>query len=183
MSLKVLDRWANLGPHMSKHWDKVATNVSKSHPCLPPKRSSSPVVTTTDKPTTSTPAASKKGWDHFTPAKMRARRSSVGPLTERDTDVDGVSEHPPAHTAGPTSSRASLSGIREENPDDDDDEKELQLLRKWFRKWCRKAGVQAEAGGELEEDEVDCDWTRAIAPKLEGRIVMLGGGVGGGKEA
>lgn len=160
---------------MSKHWDKVATNVSKSHPCLPPKRSSSPVAmkTPTNKPGATTAATTtKKGWDHFTPAKIRARRSSVGPLTERDTDVDGDSPPP---TAGHTPSRLSLSGIHEEKGGDydDDDEKELEMLRKWFRKWCRKAGVQAEAGSELEEDEVDCDWTQAIAPKLEGRIVML----------
>lgn len=173
---------------MSKHWDKVATNVSKSHPCLPPKRSSSPVVTktTTDACTTNKPAATpgaattKKGWDHFTPAKIRARRSSVGPLTERDTDVDGDSPPP---TTGHTPSRSPLSGIHEEKGgDDDDDEKELEMLRKWFRKWCHKAGVQAEAGSELEEDEVDCDWTQAIAPKLEGRIVMMGGGACGIKE-
>lgn len=71
---------------------------------------------------------------------------------------------PPAHT--------TLSGISEEH---DDDEKELTLLRKFFRRWCRKTGVQPEAGSDLEEDEVDCDWTQAIAPKLEGRIVMVGG--------
>lgn len=176
MSLKVLDRWSNLGPHMSKHWDKVASSVSKSHPCLPPKRpgsSSSPVAATTTKPAS---ASGKKGWEHFTPAKIRARRSSVGPLTERETDVDDDSPpthppHPPAAAidAGPLAAK-SLSGIRE----DDEDEKELGLLRKFFRRWCHKAGVHAEAGSELEEDEVDCDWTQAIAPKLEGRIVMVG---------
>lgn len=171
MSLKVLDRWANLGPHMSKHWDKVASNVSKSHPCMPPKRSSSPV--TTNKPNASASGANKKGWDHFSPAKIRARRSSVGPLTERETDVDNNDSG--SSTPLPLPAAPSLTGISEEK---DDDEKELSLLRKFFRRWCRKAGVHAEAGSELEEDEVDCDWTQAIAPKLEGRIVMIGAGKG-----
>lgn len=177
MSLKVLDRWPNFGPHISKHWDKVASNVSKSHPCLPPKTAgssatSSPVATTKT-PTVTT--GNKKGWDHFTPAKIRARKDSVGPLTERETDIDhadesGFSTPAPHHTP-----HQSLLGISEE---DESDEKELGLLRKFFRKWCRKAGVHAEAGSELEEDEVDCDWTQAIAPKLEGRIVMVGAAAG-----
>lgn len=167
MSLKVLDRWTHLGPHMSKHWDKVATNVAKSHPCIPPKKptpASSPVATTNKRPSNTTAASGKTSWDHWTPAKIRARRSSVGPLTERDTEVDRDSPPPPP----PLTPVQSLSDIPE------DDEKELSIMRKFSRKWCAKAGVHTKAGDALEEDEVDCDWTKAIAPKVEGRIIMIG---------
>lgn len=171
MSLKVLDRWSHLGPHMSSHWDKVATNVAKSHPCLPPAK----------KPAPSTPAASasnhshKSSWDHWTPARMRARRSSVGPLSEKETDVDRESPDPSA-APSPAPEDGALSGIAEQ---EDDEDRELRVMRKAFRRWCRKAGVQAEVGGELQEGDVDCDWTRPIAPKVEGRIVMVGSGPGG----
>lgn len=167
MSLKVLDRWTHLGPHMSSHWDKVVSNVAKSHPCLPPKKPTAPSPSgspAAEKNPSSKGHGHKSSWDHWTPAKMRARRSSVGPLSERETDVDRESPAAPE--------RAGLSGIEEE----EDEERELRIMRKAFRRWCRKAGVQARVGGELEEGDVDCDWTRAIAPKVEGRINMVGEG-------
>lgn len=100
---------------------------------------------------------------------MRARKASVGPLSEHETDVEGASP-PPA---------TGLDGAREDSGEDGEDsggeERELAVMRKVFRRWCKQAGVHASAeGGELGEAEVDCDWTRAISPKVEGRIVMLG---------
>lgn len=96
---------------------------------------------------------------------MRARKSSVGPLTERDTEVDRESPPPAENTEG-----QPLIGIAEE---EDDEARELRLMRTAFRKWCRKARVQAQAGGE---EDGGCDWTKPIKPMVEGRIVMLGEG-------
>lgn len=184
MSLKVLDRWAHLGPHMSNHWDKVVSNVTKSHPCLPPKNkpptASSPTTATTATPSTgnSKGHGHKSSWDHWTPAKIRARRSSVGPLSERETDVDRETPPPlsPAADADASEKKVAALGEISEDEREEDEERELRVMRKAFRRWCRKAGVQAQAGGELDEEDVDCDWTRAIAPKVEGRINMVGEG-------
>lgn len=163
MSLKVLDQWAYLGPSMKRHWGKVVSNVTKSHPCMEPKHAAaeSPVAQTPVTPVSS--KGSKRGWEHYSPEKMRQRRSSVGPLTERETDVerDGSS---------PAPEPSALEGIAEQ---DDDEEAELRIMRKTFRRWCKKAGVNARAGEGLQEDEVDCDWTKAIAPQVEGRISMI----------
>lgn len=164
MSIKVLERWAYLGESMNRHWDNVVSNVTKSHPCIAPKKASPPSPTT-ETPTTPVSAKTgKHGWDHFSPKNIRERRSSVGPLTERDTDVG-------RDDSSPSPEPRSLEGIVEEG---DDEERELSIMRKIFRRWCRKAGVRAQAGDGLEDDEVDCDWTKAIAPKLEGRICMIG---------
>lgn len=152
MSLRVLDRWAHLGPHMAQHWQKTAVQCQ---PTLAP-------TTTTPSSAPETKKTTKSSWDHFQPATMRARRASVGPLSERETDVEGESPPP------------GLEGINEEGYSSGEEERELAVMRKVFRRWCRRAGVHASAEGELGEDEVDCDWTRAIAPKVEGRIVMLG---------
>lgn len=164
MSLKVLDQWADFGPSMKRHWGKVVSNVTKSHPCMEPKHApvSSPIAQTPVTPISS--KGSKRGWEHYSPEKMRQRRSSVGPLTERETDVerDGSSPLPEPRP---------LEGIAEQ---DDDEEAELRIMRKTFRKWCKKAGVNARAGEGLQENEVDCDWTKAIAPQVEGRISMVG---------
>lgn len=159
MSLKVLDRWAHLGPHMAQHWE----TVSQCQPTLPPS-------TTTTKPDAEAKKkTTKSSWEHFHPATIRARRASVGPLSEHETDVEGASPPP----------SAELDGIHEEAREEEEDsggeERELAVMRKVFRRWCKRAGVHASAeGGELGEGEVDCDWTRAISPKVEGRIVMLG---------
>ncbi|POS72322.1 flagellar associated protein [Diaporthe helianthi] len=170
MSLKVLDQWADFGPSMKRHWAKVVSNVTKSHPCMEPKHAAvnTPVAQTPVAQTPVTPISSrgsKRGWEHYSPESMRQRRSSVGPLTEREMDVerDGPS---PAPEPRP------LQGIAEQH---DDEEAELRIMRKTFRKWCKKTGVNARAGDGLEENEVDCDWTKAISPQVEGRISMVGG--------
>lgn len=150
---------------MSNHWDKVVNNVSKSHPCIAPKKTHPPSPTCETPVTPVSAKSGKHGWEHFSPQRIRDRRSSVGPLAERDTDVerDGTSPPPPEPQ--------SLEGIVEE---DNDEEHELRIMRKAFRKWCQKTGVRAHAGGALEDHEVDCDWTRPIAPTLEGRISIVG---------
>lgn len=164
MSLKVLDQWAQLGPSMRNHWDKVVSNVSKSHPCIAPKKACPPSPTSEAPVTPVSAKGAKHGWDHFSPKQIRDRRSSVGPLTERETDVDRDGTSPPPEPQ-------SLQGIVEE---DNDEEHELRIMRKAFRKWCLKTGVRARAVDGLEEHEVDCDWTRPIAPTLEGRISIVG---------
>ncbi|KAK7735587.1 hypothetical protein SLS53_007501 [Cytospora paraplurivora] len=164
MSLKVLDVWTHWGASMSRHWDKVVSNVTKSHPCIEPKKAPLPTPTAEAPVTPTFARGSKRGWDHFSPKNIRERRSSVGPLTERETDVDRDDASPPPEPR-------SLQEIAEE---DDDEERELRIMRKAFRKWCRKTGVHAQAVDELEEHEVDVDWTKAIAPTVEGRIHMIG---------
>lgn len=173
MSVKVLDRWAHLGPDMSSHWGKVVSNVTKSHLSLPPKNKSTTLSAASPTSTTSKSHGQKSSWDHWTPAKMRARRSSVGPLSERETDVD--QDSPPPRSLiynAPTASKNTpvLPGISEF---EEDEERELRVMRKAFRRWCRKAGVQAQVSGELEERDIDCNWTKAIAPQVEGRIKII----------
>ncbi|CAN8101747.1 unnamed protein product [Discula destructiva] len=154
MSLKVLDRWAHLGPHIAAHWEGVASECS--HHTLPASPSV-PLPQAAAKPT------QKTSWEHFHPAQIRARKCTVGPLREGETDVEGESQSPPR----------DLDGLGE---DADQEERELAAMRRVFRRWCRRAGVHATAA-DAEDGaggSVECDWTRAICPKLEGRIKMVG---------
>jgi hypothetical protein len=52
-------------------------------------------------------------------------------------------------------------------------DKELSIMRRFFDKWCRLAGVNAGTCDELAEDECEVAWTKAIAPRVEGRIQMV----------
>lgn len=51
---------------------------------------------------------------------------------------------------------------------------ELLIMRKFFARWAKKAGVKADVCDPLREGEFTVDWTRVIAPVLEGRIKMVG---------
>ena len=81
----------------------------------------------------------------------------------------------------------------EEDPDVDEDEddgpmydsrvpiqfseREKQILRKVMKKWWRVAGLKGtpKLCDELGGGEFQVNWTKAIAPRLEGRIREVGG--------
>lgn len=54
----------------------------------------------------------------------------------------------------------------------DQHEREIHLMKKVARKWRRLAGLHGDADccDSMGEGEFTVDWTRAIAPRLEGRI-------------
>ena len=90
---------------------------------------------------------------------------------------------------------APSSGSESEDPDadeDDDDgpmydsrvpiqfsQRELEVIRKVMKKWWRVAGLKGspKACDELGGGEFQINWTKAIAPRLEGRIKEIGPGV------
>jgi 5'-nucleotidase len=96
---------------------------------------------------------SSPGWADWTAGKLRERRAKVPPLNDDDSDNES-SEH---------DEDAKLI------------DKELAVMRRVFRKWCRKAGIEERLCDELTEEECQADWTRAIAPQLEGRICIVEG--------
>ncbi|PHH68510.1 hypothetical protein CDD82_505 [Ophiocordyceps australis] len=49
---------------------------------------------------------------------------------------------------------------------------EILLLRKFWTRWVLKAGVRSAVCDSLHKGEYAVDWTRVIAPALEGRIKM-----------
>ncbi|KAK0390092.1 hypothetical protein NLU13_3665 [Sarocladium strictum] len=50
---------------------------------------------------------------------------------------------------------------------------EVLLMRKFGARWMRKAGVKSECAS-MNESEFAVDWTRTIAPIVEGRIKIVG---------
>ncbi len=54
-------------------------------------------------------------------------------------------------------------------------DREIQIMRRVFAKWARVAKVESQVGEELDDGEFEVDWTRAIAPRVEGRIICVGG--------
>ena len=58
--------------------------------------------------------------------------------------------------------------------DEEQKEREGYLMKTVSRKWMRLAGIQHRHVATADDDEEDFvpHWTRGIAPKLEGRILV-----------
>ena len=53
-------------------------------------------------------------------------------------------------------------------------ERELHIMRRVFRKWWRLTGLPGHPHVGGDEEEFTVTWTKAINPKLEGRILIVG---------
>lgn len=149
MSLRVMGQWKNWGNAMDSYWNAISTKVSEHHPIIDPTPQATPI----------TPSVGKKnGWEEWTPDKMRARRASV--MRRIESDDDSSDNEGDDHEA-----EKDVEGM----------DKELSIMRRVFSKWARLAGVECNVVDELKEGEFQVDWTRAIAPRVEGRITMVGG--------
>ncbi len=151
MALKVMGQWKNWGPSLDRHWGKVVSHVESHHPHHPPSPSSARRNSAAARRSLSPNSA---GWDNWTAAKVRERRSSIAPLDEH---VIENATYPPA----------------EDQEDVELVDRELQIARRVLRKWCRLAGVHAKMCDELKEGEYAAEWTKAVAPRVEGRIRMV----------
>ncbi|EGO58562.1 hypothetical protein NEUTE1DRAFT_128227 [Neurospora tetrasperma FGSC 2508] len=192
MALKALDKWAFWGAEEDRHWGKVVKGVdeyrepSKSlTSTLEPKtgdgcdketcvidaeakkdEQEEPTPAGQDGAGSSTPLSS---WKFWTPAKLRERRSTVKPLKESQTSVGDTSASDSESSGG---SRPS-SRVSGRDADVKLIDREMRIMRRVARKWCRLAGVQSKACDCLDEGEFDVPWTKAVAPRVEGRIVEV----------
>lgn len=170
MSLKVMDQWKCWGPSLQRHWGKVGASVCNVIEAKP----KSPVVARGEKTPWAEAGGGEDGkrrrtsWAEWTPAKLRERRSSITPYVE-ESDESGGQVGGGAAAAGKEESDDE-EHAREENVKDID--RETRIMRRVFAKWCRIAGVQGQACDCLGEDEFEVCWTKAIAPRVEGRILM-----------
>lgn len=162
MSLKVMNQWKNWGPSLARHWGQVASDVGKSHPIFGSQPGSVLPSPVREKSWAGAALERKNSWTEWTPAKLREKRGSMEPSGDSDSDSD-----------------------EEEQGDDEEDarqevrniDRELDVMRRTFRKWCRLAGVKGQVCDSLKENEVQQEvaWTKAIAPQVEGRIQIVGG--------
>ncbi|KAI9716604.1 MAG: hypothetical protein M1828_007637 [Chrysothrix sp. TS-e1954] len=93
-------------------------------------------------------------------------------------------KHPQPATPGAEKSHDARHAINENGgaldsedehaEDEQATERELIIMRRVFRKWWRLTGLQGAPGVGGEEEEFSASWTKAINPKIEGRIVIVG---------
>lgn len=155
MSLRVVGQWANWCPSMKRHWGKVSAEVGTSHPHLEPRPGA--ISPATEK-TSDGSGKRKRSWAEFTPTKLRARRAS---LARADQATDG------------SSSEVEDDGDSDDIKAVEVDDRELSIMRRVARKWCRLAGLQSRTCDDLEGHEIEGLWTKAVVAKVEGRITVV----------
>lgn len=57
---------------------------------------------------------------------------------------------------------------------DDEIDWQVLLMKKYFLRWAQRTGKMSMPCDPMTEDAMDVDWTRVIAPVLEGRITNVG---------
>jgi hypothetical protein len=152
MGLRTVGQWK----HLSARWCSIASNTSTT---LSPedrpagdewKKSSAP----TRNPVEQADADdSGEAWTTFLQSRLGINKAPIND----DTDTDEEEE-------------------QEEEAEADDQDRvdwEVLLMRKFWARWARRTGVQGSVCDALREGEMSVDWTRTIAPVLEGRIKMV----------
>lgn len=162
MALRVMDQWMRWGPSLDRHWGAVVSNLDKTHPSMPPSPVESRRTAYFDQDllsqdqTQQTLPNGSSGWNTWTPSRIRDRRASLPPLDEH---IDhGEEDHDDQRSQ------------RKEQSVNEEVDTQLRTMRRVVKKWCRIAGVHGKACDALQEGEFTCEWTRAIAPRIEGRI-------------
>ncbi|KAK7217721.1 hypothetical protein V2G26_005724 [Clonostachys chloroleuca] len=157
MGLRTVGQWTNL----ASHWRKVADNCSTP---LSPVLPSSPVL------------------ENF----GRARRNTLERLYSEETSLEwigflhsriGLQRAPINDDVSDTESENGAEDVQNGDglPTVDDDKMEIELLlmRKFATRWVMKTGLKTKVCDPMSEAEASVDWTRTIAPVVEGRIKMV----------
>ncbi|USW49293.1 Putative 5'-Nucleotidase/apyrase, metallo-dependent phosphatase, 5'-Nucleotidase domain superfamily [Septoria linicola] len=176
MSLKVMGKWKRFGDTMGKHFEHVQEGLHKVHPIL----NASPVEAPGAKN-----GKTRSGVDVATEKQEEAngdvRESLVGKAQQHRRQVSELTQRP-AKARKLDGQESSQAADLSDSEDDDDElagdlaqERELAIKRKVMRKWWRLAGLPGNPRMvEQKGDEFAVAWTKGIAPRLEGRIKIVG---------
>jgi len=142
MSLKVLGRWRRWGPSLHRHWTGVHEEMSEG-------------IRDPGLPEHAKTASMRNKHANHHHHHHGHRTQVNGHLVDSDTDDEGDYEH---HVPS----------------DVEEKERQGHLMRTVSRKWMRLAGIQHKHVATADDDEEEFlpHWTRGIAPKLEGRILV-----------
>ncbi|KAI9054242.1 hypothetical protein LZ554_001410 [Drepanopeziza brunnea f. sp. 'monogermtubi'] len=156
MSLKIMGKWKMWGKSMEKHWDGVQKSMDATTPIVEPR---TPVLGSSNP---GSPALQRNGPEGSEVAKQADEAAEDDTLDDSDHESDADDDEP-------TRSGVDAEGCRE---------REVELARKIMKKWWRLARLpgQPKCCDDMDAEEFKVDWTKAIAPRLEGRIRIVSDG-------
>ncbi|KAF2099902.1 5'-nucleotidase [Rhizodiscina lignyota] len=152
LSLKVFGRWRHWCNDVGHHYAHVQEKLHESHPIVEPQ------------------VPSKEAVEEFRKAVNEEAKDSKA--TNSNADHHELPSH---HESDDENSdlKAVPTHVSQR-------ERELVIMRKVMRKWWRLTGLSGhpQMCDELSEGEFTVHWTRAVAPRLEGRIKVVSSGEG-----
>ena len=156
LSLKVLGKWDRGSQGLNSHFaNKVHDDLHACHPVKEPSKAENATKLVS-------PTGAQAPFSGARPDTM-AHANDHADLGEDSEDEDD-------HTLKQT---PSVGDARD---------RQLLVMRKVLRKWFRLAGLKGHPGisgpnAQVQEEfTVEVGWTKAIAPRVEGRITVLGSG-------
>ena len=176
MSLKVLGKWARWSPSLHRHWGGVHDRLHAGGKVHEP----SPLKQNRAKHHDRHADSSSNNKDN----KLQAHAEKKS-KTDIDTHlVDSDTDDENDHDSAPAS---SLLGSAHVNLNlNETKERELHLARVYTRRWMDMAGIDRGDVGTVGDKTGEWElphWTKGIAPRVEGRIIVVEDGtvvVGGG---
>ncbi|KAH8636111.1 hypothetical protein IG631_07945 [Alternaria alternata] len=160
MSLKVLGKWKRWGKSMNTKFTSIQTNLQKNHGHA--FHDPSPTSPTQSRDNNAPPV--DQGVSRVLGDSNKRDNSPNDTTDSEDPDVDEDEDDGPMYD-----SRVPIQFT----------DKQTEMIRRVMRKWWRVAGLKGNPKlcDELGGGEFQVNWTKAIAPRLEGRIREVGAAV------
>ena len=157
MSLKILGKWARWSPSLHRHWGIVHERLHRDgrvHEPNPLKRG----------------IKHKRTGTELVPA-ANGKTDVDGKPVDSDTDDEIMDHELETQAMDGVDLGASIASLRSV---DDQKSRERHIAKVFLRKWMDIVGIErSDVGMVHEHAERDLPhWTRGIAPKLEGRIII-----------
>jgi 5'-nucleotidase len=122
--------------------------------------------------------AFSKHWDNVQ-EKLHEKQGVLEPKPLKHKDVRNVRKKHLKGDETPVSDSEDEEGaaLKVGNVEQEvlDEERELLIMRRVMKKWWRLAGLKGHPGLADTDEFSTVHWTKAIAPRLEGRIKMVVG--------
>lgn len=194
LSLKVVDTWPRWSAGLRRHWAGVHEGLSQKDTIKEPKSARDPDAVVAENKRGRPPEHGRNGSTRdYTPptghqAPLPGSQESINPidametstvdpntaqdLTGSDSDLPNIDQNPPAGPLSPTSPQTSLPSHLSQDRGD----RLLRLARVYAKKWMGLAGVKEDTVALVDESSEEALplWTKGIAPRLEGRIRIVG---------
>lgn len=154
MALRTIGQWKKI----SDHWVEVAEDSNV--PMSPTSTKDDEKMLGLHKPPKTDDEAAGATWKGFLRRRVGLHKE---PLDDDDDDH-----------FDPQEDGSEDSGDCHEHDHDIAMDLEVLLMRKFWARWASKAGVKSKVCEPMKDGDCAVDWTRVIAPTLEGRIRMVG---------
>ncbi|GAM89922.1 hypothetical protein ANO11243_079620 [Dothideomycetidae sp. 11243] len=152
MSLKVIGKWKHWAPPLQDHWSDVHDGLHKSHPVHSP----------TSRSTTPDRHSKRQKREHI---GNDGNANPGGPITlTRSADHGGDAD---------SDSESDAEDVPSLPQDPAERKRQLHVARRAVRKWRRICGMH-HTPGLCDALREGIHWTQGIAPRVEGRIQIVG---------